>query len=235
MRWMRELHSAAERQAQSADKTDTKVKEHLTRIFAQQILRKGALKRHTIAAWKLENLTPKLRNELDKRILASAQLIKLNREEMIQKTLQRLSGWATSLPIGPNLDVNKREEADNIRKSFKQLPFTERRVVIDQSFKFKASLDDIIAKENGAIAGIWKCRHTANYSNRKDHLERENKVYFVRGNWAIQDGYVKLAGHEYMDEITAPGQEIYCSCVYVWLYSIKKLPEECITNKGKEL
>jgi hypothetical protein len=233
-KWQRELQYAAERDSGQAQ-IDARLVDHLGRIYAQQITHKGALKRHKIAAWRLENVSPKLRNELDRRIMAAAQLIKLNRQAMIQKTLQRFSGWSTSLPMGGSDDVDKRDVAEDIKKSFRALPFEERRIVINTSHQLKANLDDIIAKENGAIAGIWKCRHTGNYENRKSHLDRENKVYFVRESWALSDRFAKLAGHQYTDEITAPAQEIYCSCVYVWLYSIRDLPDECITQKGREV
>ena len=234
-RWQLELTYAAERESQSNNAVDARLVDHLGRIYAQQITRGGALKRHKIAAWRLENISPKLRNELDRRIMAAAQLIRLNRAAMIQKTLQRFSGWATSLPIDGSLAVDKRDEAENIKKSFRSLPFEERRVIVDQSHKLKASIDDIIAKDNGAIAGIWRCRHTGNYTNRKDHLDRENKVYFVRDNWALRDGFAKLAGRQYMDEITIPAQEVYCSCVYVWIYAVRDLPEECWTAKAREV
>jgi len=234
-RWQRELTYAAERQAKSDMAVDERLKEHLGRIYAQQITKGGILKRHKIEAWTLEKVKPSLRKELDRRIMASAQLIKLNRQQAILKTLQRFSGWSTSLPMGGSEAVDKRGEAENIKKSIKQLPYIERRCILDQSAKLKASLDSIIATDNGAIAAIWHSRHSANYDNRPEHLKRDGKLYFVRDNWAISKGLAKLAGHEYTDQITQPGEEVYCSCSYVYLYNLRSLPDECITIAGREI
>ena len=234
-KWQREITYAADRESNTTQ-VDERLKETLGRIFNQQITKGGILKRHKLSAWKLESIKPSLRNELDRRIMASAQLIKLNREAMIQKTLQRFAGWSTSLPMGGSDAVDKRTEAENIKKSFHSLSYEVRRLSIDQGHKLKASLDDIVARDAGAIAGIWHCRHGgAAYDNRIDHLKRENHIYFVRDSWAMRDGYIKPAGNQYMDEITAPGQEVYCSCNYEWLYSVADLPSECITVKGREL
>ena len=208
-KWQREITYAAERESNTTQ-VDERLKENLGRIFNQQITKGGILKRHKLAGWKLESIKPSLRNELDRRIMASAQLIKLNREAMIQKTLQRFAGWSTSLPMGGSDAVDKRAVAEDIKKSFKALPYEERRCAIDQSHKLKASLDDIVSKEAGAIAGIWHCRHSIGYSNRESHISREGNFYFVRDSWAMRDGFIKLAGNQYMDEITAPAQEVYC-------------------------
>lgn len=234
-RWQRELTYMAERESKSDVDIDARLKDHLGRVYAQQVTNKGIMRRHKIQAWTLEKVKPKLRNELDRRIMASAQLIKLNRQQAITKTLQRFSGWSTSLPTGGSEAVDKRDVAEDIKKSIKQLPYEERRVLIDQSHKLKASLDDIIASDNGAIAAVWHSRHSAGYDNRPEHLKRDGKVYFIRDNWALSKGYAKLAGHQYTDEITQPAEEIYCSCNYVYLYGIRDLPQECITIAGREL
>ena len=118
-RWQRELQYAAERDSASDAQVDARLKDSLSRIYVQQVDHGAILKRHNLDAWKLEHLKPSLRGELDRRIMASAQLIKLNRENMIAKTLQRFSGWATSLPMGGSDVVDKRGEAENIRKSFR--------------------------------------------------------------------------------------------------------------------
>ena len=232
-RWQREITYAAEKEAKSNKDIDARLKDHLSRIFASQIINGNALKKHKIARWSLENIKPQLRLELDRRIMASAQIIKLNREEMILRTIRRFGGWATSLPMGGSDAIDKREEAGEIKKSLKQLPFLERRVAIDQGFKFKASLDNIIATDGGAIAAIWHSRHGGGYQNRPDHLARDGKVFVMRDNWAINDGLMKLDGHQYTDEIEMVGQLPYCSCNYQYLYALRDLPSGMVTEKGR--
>src|SRR5207247_2394734 len=103
----------------------------------------------------IDQIKPALHAELERRIMASADLIKLNRKAAIEKTVQRFSGWATSVPPGGTRATDKKKEKDSIKKSLKSLPFEERRVIIDQSHKFVANLNEIVAKDGGAIAGRW--------------------------------------------------------------------------------
>jgi hypothetical protein len=232
-RWQREIDIAAQREAKSDAWIDERLKDHLTRIYASKIERGGILANHPIKMFKLEQIKPKLRKELDRRIIASAQLIKLNREEMILRTLRRFNGWATSLPTGGSEAIDKREVAGEIKKGLKQLPFEERRVMIDQAAKFKASLEAIVAQDGGAIAAEWESRHSAGYDNRKEHLARDKHIYLIRDSWALKDGLIKLAGHQYTDEIDQPAELPYCSCEWVYLYNLRDMPSECITEKGR--
>ncbi|HET8708090.1 MAG TPA: hypothetical protein VFM46_17425 [Pseudomonadales bacterium] len=176
-----------------------------------------------------------MRLELERRIMAAAQLIKLNREEMIAKTIRRFSGWASSIPVGGSEAIEKRDTSDEIKKGLKQLPFVERRVMIDQAAKFKASLSDIVATETGAIAAIWRSHWRASgYNYREDHKERDQKIFVLRDNWALQGGLMKLAGRQYTDEITKPAEEPFCQCRYQYIYNLRDLPEDMLTAKGKE-
>ena len=51
---------------------------------------------------------PGLRARTYRRILAAADLIKLNRKQVIEKTLQRFSGWLHLLPAGGSGVIDKR-------------------------------------------------------------------------------------------------------------------------------
>lgn len=232
-RWQREIEYAAQKEATSDELKNARLKDHLSRMYASQVDRGGIFKNHDVPKWTIEKLKPKLRNELDRRLMASAQLIKLNREEMILRTLRRFNGWATSLPVGGSIAIDKKQAAGEIKKGLKQLPFEERRVMIDQSHKLRAALDAVIAQDEGAIAAEWTVRHTANYDNRKEHLEREGNIYLIRDSWAMQKGLVKLAGHKYTDEIDQPAEKPYCSCMWRYLYNLRDLPSELLTEKGK--
>lgn len=207
-KWQRELLKAAE--GHTAITADN-LKRTLTSIYTAQVTKGGLLRLHNIPAWKLNQIVPKLQQELQRRIMASAQLIKLNREEMIAKTMRRFSGWATSVPIGGSDSVDKKEENASIKKALKSLPYEERRVMIDQAGKFKASLSNITATETGAIAAMWKSHYrAAGYNARPDHAERDGEILVIRDNWALKGGLMKLGGHQYTDEIEMPAEFVYC-------------------------
>lgn len=213
----------------------------LESTFQSQIGRGLILQHHAgVSRFTLQRVEPKLRDALDKRIMASANLIKLNREAAIQRTMQRFSGWATSIPEGGSDQVDKVHEKMEIRKALTQLPFVERRVAIDQGHKFVASLSTILAENAGAIAGRWHSHwRQPGYQFRKDHKERDpapapgrGHVFAVRGNWAIERGFM-TTGAGYTDSITQPAEEPFCRCFYTWFYGLRQLPDDMLTATGR--
>jgi hypothetical protein len=154
---------------------------------------------------------------------------------MIEKTAQRFAGWASSVPAGGSRAVEVKDVKDNIRKALTSLPFEERRCIIDQSAKFVSALNDVIATDGGAIAGRWHSQwRRRGYSYREDHKERDQKVYAIRGNWALQKGLMKPGQDGYTDQITKPAEEVYCGCSYQFLYNLRDLPESMVTARGRE-
>lgn len=235
-RWLRRLRDAAENSMVSA----TSLEQHLRDALAaryHKLVDGGELLRlnQGIDRFTLERIKPSLRAELDRRIMASAQLIKLNRSQAIDKTLQRFSGWSTSIPKGGVSAESKREVRKNQRKALASLPYEERRVLIDQGHKLVSAINEIVASDGGAIAGRWRSHwRQAGYNYREDHKERDEVVYMVRGSWADRAGLVKKGGSLYYDEITAAGQEPFCRCYMTWLYNLRDLPDEMITAKGRK-
>lgn len=233
---MRELVEAAERSMISPTALEQQLTDKLRREYDRQVAGGNLAKRHSeIPRFTLERIRPQLRAELDRRIVASANLIKLNRAAAIEKTMQRFSGWATSIPIGGMRDAKRQKAKDNIRKSLSSLPFEERRVIIDQGHKLIASINEITAKDGGAIALRWRSNwRQPGYAYRKDHKERDGVVYLIRDSWAHKAGLVKKGGGKFYDEIDGVGQAIFCRCYAVYLYGLDSLPFDMLTQKGKE-
>jgi hypothetical protein len=232
-KWIQQILQAARITMQPS----ARVEEELIRVFNTtygRMLKGGQLlKVHPgISAYRLELIKPKLHAELQRRLMSSAQLIKLNREDVINSTIQRFSGWATSVPVGGSKVTDTREVKESVAKALKSLPFAERRVMIDQSHKFTSTLHNIVAVDGGAIAAEWNSHfRQSGYDYREDHKLRDSKVYAIRGNWAMEKGLMNK-GAGYTDEMTAPGEEIFCRCSMTYIYSIRRLPKEMLTIKG---
>lgn len=208
----------------------------LTRTFRRETSDRVLLTAHSgIDRFTLAAIKPKLRRELDRRILASASLIKLNREASIQRTLQRFAGWVTSVPIGGSNDPQQRKVAARIRKATSNLPYEERRVVVDQGHKLISAIDDIVARDGGAIAAEWAHVEEAGeaYDPRPQHVARNKKIYVLRKGWAYRQGLIKAMGNQFTDSITQPGEEINCRCRYRYIYNLRDLPAAMITKKGQ--
>jgi len=233
-RWLRLIRDAAEKAASSPEALERMLGESLHAAYRRLVERGGLIQFNKgVSRFTIARVEPHLRAELDRRIAASANLIKLNRKSAIEKTMQRFSGWATSIPMGGSAATNKTDTSKDVRKALASLPFEERRVIIDQGHKFASSLNDILATNSGAIAGRWHSNwRQANYNFREDHKERDSKIYAIRGSWAIDQGIItKCDG--YTDEMTQAGEEIFCRCFYEYIYNLRDMPREFITAKGK--
>lgn len=208
----------------------------LSGIYKRLIDDGQILKAHKgIERFTIDRLKPHLRTELDRRLMVSRNLIKLNRKQMLEKTAQRFAGWASSVPAGGSRAVDVKDTKDNIRKALTSLPFEERRCVIDQSAKFVASLNDIIATDGGAIAMRWNSQwKRPGYQYRKDHKERDQLIYLLRASWAKEKGLVKPGSAGYYDDITKVAEEVFCSCYATWIYNLRDLPDDMLTVKGRE-
>lgn len=240
--WQAIIRQAAE--SETDDDYMSMVSDRLRKAYDLQVSKAGALERHKgLSRFTLNYMEPKLRSELDRRILASADLIKLNRTAAINKAVQRFSGWATSIPVqdyvGGGLSASSRSgivaNAQHIQKSAEQVDYEARRVMIDQSHKLIANIDNIIATSNNAIAAEWHSHwRQPGYDYREDHKERDKLVYLIRGNWAQKNGYVKAGPAGYLDEITQPGEEVFCRCYVTYLYNLRSIPEDMLTQKGRK-
>lgn len=234
--WLEKIERAIARSIVPLETLDANLRKLLTAVFARATRPDKLMRLHRgVSRYTLDQVQPKLWAELDRRILASADLIRLRREEAISETLRRFAGWSTSIPAGGSDVANRAKFRKDVRKGIAGLPFVERRVVIDQGHKLSAAVSNIVAVDGGAIAGIFRSHwREIGYDYRPSHKERDGKVYLLRDSWAHKAGYVKLSGHQYTDEITQPAEEPFCRCYYTYLYTLSDLPSEMLTEKGRE-
>lgn len=234
--WSEELRRAADSSMAGPEAMEDMLREAMAAIYRRMIERGGIVKYHPgVGRFTLDKVRPQLRAELDRRIMASASLIKLNRQQAIERTLQRFQGWSTSIPKGGSDTVDKRETKAEIRKALAQLSFETRRVIIDQGHKFVASLNETLARGGDAIAAVWKShwRQAAGYRFRPDHKERDGRVYALRGSWAVERGLMKAGPAGFYEDITAVAQEPFCRCVATFVYALGALPDDMLTAKGR--
>lgn len=235
-RWLTKLRAVLEKALASPQEMEKKLKEALNAIFHKMVISGQALDKHPgVEKFTLEQIKPQLREELEKRIRASADLIKLNRDEAIEKTLRRFAGWASSVPSGGTAEPDKRGTKDAIKRGIAGLPYIERRVIIDQGHKLVSNIHATLAEEGGAIAGIWHSHwRQPNYDYREDHKERDEHVYLMRNSWAREKGLVKAGPAGFADDITQPGEEVNCRCFYEYIYNLRDMPEDMLTAKGQQ-
>jgi hypothetical protein len=228
--WMGKIERAVRESMTPQVELDRLLKLQFKRMFDRAVTNPPGVSRFTV-----QKLQPSLRALLDKRLVASMNLIKLNRDEMIGATLRRFAGWMSSIPEADRHRFDRAKLREELGKPLKSLPWAERRVMIDQGHKLVASVNATIAEGGGAIAGRWFSHwKQVNYNYRDSHKERDGKVYMLRNSWAVKDGLVKKGPNPWSDEITQPAEEPFCRCKLVYLYHLRQLPVECLTSKGMD-
>ncbi|AYL42254.1 hypothetical protein [Citrobacter freundii] len=230
--WSHKLRVAASRVSPNDDVT----RKHLTAIYSRLVVHGGALREQPPdgpTRVTLDKLKPQFREELNKRIFASANLIQLNREQAIDRTVQRFQGWVTSIPPDGVSELDKNAQKSAMRKSVSDMDFISRRVAIDQGHKLASNVKYLLSVQSGAIALQWHSNwRRPGYNYRVDHKHRDTLIYLIRDSWAVQQGLIKPV-HGFYDEITAAAEEPFCSCGVFPIYAPQKLPIEFLTEKGK--
>lgn len=224
------LRRAASGSFKPMEQVSQEVRDYYTSLYnrvANKRTTKPIVARYTRAA-----LSRAAREELQKKIESSVALIKLNREVAVAETMRRFVGWASSVPPDGAATAG---ETKRIVKSLKQLPYIERRVIIDQGHKLVASLENVVSVEAGAIAAIWHSHaHQAGYDFRVEHAAREGKIYLIRDSWADKQGLVKPI-NGYTDDQEMPASLVNCRCTYQYLFNLKDLPSAMLTQKAKDI
>jgi hypothetical protein len=234
--WEDQIRRAAQRGLRGEAEVDAAVREAMSAVFRRQVDGGGLLRRHPgVSAYTLQQLRPQLHAELSRRVAANLGLIKLNREEAVRKATHRFRGWATSVPAGGSDTVERREQQQEIRKSLSQLGFADRRVIIDQTAKLNASISATVALNGDAIGAVWHShKYQAGYDGRPEHDARDGVFYLVRDSWAQRSGLVKAKDGRYTDSVEQPAMLPFCRCHWEWTYSIRSVPDDFMTDRGRE-
>ena len=228
--WLLQIRMSAQAHLMSEREMQHRMEKALRGVFERLVTKNGLVSKD-VSKYDITKLSGKLRAELDRRIIASANLIKDDREQSIHMVLRRFEGWATSIPAGGTKVKPTPKEKSAIKKGMSDVGFKQRRVIIDQTHKLIANINEIVAIDNGAIAARWHSHwKQMNYDYRKDHKERDSKIYAVRESWAVKEGYISPI-NGYTDDITSPGEEVFCRCNYVYLYNLRQV-KDFLTKKG---
>jgi hypothetical protein len=231
--WLLRLRQAAERDLGDPDRVDDAVRVAMEQVY-RRLVDSGKIERFVpgVPRYTVDQFRPRMREELDRRILSASGLIRFNRAEAVDSTLRRFAGWATSVPAGGG-PVDLTEAKVLMAKDLRKYRYHRRLVQNDQGHKLVANVAEIAATGAGAIAGRWNSHfRDASYDFRQAHKERDGVYYVVRGSWADEQGLISHPDG-YTDEITAPGQEVNCRCWYTWVTSPRNLPGAMLTAKGR--
>ena len=140
------------------------------------------------------------------------------------------------VPSGGTKDKAIKSRIVEIKKALRPLGKWDRLFYVHKAMSFPAEVEFLFSLEGNPLAAIWHYNpidEHGDYPKTYDHKNRDNLVFAVRGNWAITKGLMKEGANGYLDEISRPSQELGCMCHLQWLYSIRRLPPDMATEKGR--
>ena len=234
--WTARLHAMIESELPTDEESREVLAGILGSVYAREY-RSGIARRVPgVSRYTLDRVAPHLRAELDKRIFASADLIRIRKKETVEKTLARFSGWASSQPAAGTFDFSPRALSKQITKDLVSFKFERRRVATDQGHKMSANVAHTVALGEGAIACIWHDRGSEdhNYDARPIHLARSGKLFLLKESWAMAEGLIRRGSSPYYDDIEPVAYLPYCSCYAEFIVHLQDLPEILLTKKGRE-
>lgn len=239
-----------------------KVRTTLRRAYNQYLSGGYAERNLKIKPYKLRDLAPSFRRELDNHVVNSLALIKTQNMQTMYKLEKTFRNWATvpakelraSLTDPVKITSNLKKEIINDKELRYQNERHLRFILKDQTNKLNSAMDKITADNLGAIGFIWRNSRDQRVvgnpgglypevSNPKvhgNHYEREGKLYLYKDSWALKNGYIApRAGVSFSDSIQdgMPGIPIGCRCYAESIYNLEDIPTKfhaIITKKGQE-
>lgn len=214
----------------------------------------------TIQGYKITDLKPEYRKAVQNSVDNSLALIKTQNAEFMAQMEARFRNWATipSAEIrgdSANPDRMKaylKNEVLKLPEVKESITAHQQFIIVDQTRKLLANMDEITAKQGGAIGFIWHNRRDGRVVGRPggmypeptekhgDHWKREGQLYLIKDSWAVVRKMLKkVDGVLYDTDLDdgKPGIPIGCRCWAEYIYAIELIPEkyrDCITEKGME-
>ena len=223
-----------------------------------QFIKKGIFQIASgIQKYKIEDLKPDFKKELERRINVSLSYITTQDQNTIEEIKNRLMNFASIPHNNKNLEELEYDFWNdvipvNAKKNYKTNKW-QNMIIRDQQHKLFSNMTYITAMKNNAIGFIWKNRKDIrvvgnpsglypNGANKmhNDHWKREGKLYLFRDSEALKKGLIKKTKDvQYADEIEdgLPGIPINCRCTMRLIFRLYEIPAEyknIITKKGRE-
>ncbi len=148
-----------------------------------------------------------------------------------------LREFLEQVPIGGTKDKAIKGKIAEIKKELRSLAKWDRIFYIYKAISFLSEIEYIFVLTKNPLAAIWRYGNLdaqGEYQKTYNHQQRDGRVYAIRGSWAIEKGFMKVGPAGYLDEISRPHQEVGCMCSLRWVVNVDDLPDEMITDKGRQ-
>ena len=186
-------------------------------------------------AQNFDRLRPKIISRYNWCIENYRQQSKLYFDEQLSQFHNLLVNFLKQVPNGGTKDKLSKSKITEIKRELRYLTKWSQLFYICKATSLSAEINHVFALEGGAIAAIWRSRwRRPNYDDRESHKELDGKIFALKDNWAIARGLMNK-GDGYAEDMIQPAQEPFCSCSWQYVIGLSALPDEMLTDKGREL
>ncbi len=198
-----------------------------------------------ILKYKIKDLKPAFRKELEKAMNNALSLVKTQDIAFLNKVKNNLLNYCSNTQL-------KRTQYlffDNVLPTNNNNKY-QKMIVRDMQKKMVGNMAYITATRNNAIGFIWKNRkdirvvgnpaglYPKGNSKHNNHWNREGKLYLFKDSSFIKNGLIKKNNKvEWAEDIPdgLPSQAINCRCTMRIIYRLYEIPNQyksIITKKG---
>lgn len=129
-----------------------------------------------------------------------------------------------------------KSKVTRIKRAFRDLTKWDRFFSTVKNNSFPSAVNRTFSFEGNPLAARWSYSpldEAGEFRNVYSHKDLADRVYAIRGNWALERGLMKPGPHGYVEDAPAPGEEFDCMCSFQFIYNLRSLPESMLTPKGE--
>jgi hypothetical protein len=129
-----------------------------------------------------------------------------------------------------------KSKVTGIKRAFRDLTKWDRFFSTIKNNSFPSAINRTFSFEGNPLAARWSYSpldEAGEFRNVYSHKDLADRIYAIRGNWALERGLMKPGAYGYVEDAPAPGEEFDCMCRFQFIYNLRSLPESMLTPKGE--
>lgn len=218
---------------------------HIRKIFNKKyhsFLKNDFAKRHkNINVFSKSDINAKFRQILEKRILHSLNAIKIKDERLLLELQQRFINFISDDKEKTMHNLQENLKANEMLKHSKNYV---RNVLREQTSKMNDDIDYTCGMINGAIGLIWHTQddikvvgnpnglYPKGNELHNNHYKRNNVFFALKDSYATKQKLLNAEIFENLQDIKNIKRAINCRCYYEYIYDLRDVEKQYLTQKG---
>ncbi len=180
---------------------------------------------------RFDEFLPSLRNLLEECVAVHAEQAGVFLAQQRSTFERLLSDFIDEIPEGGTKAAVVRSHVNPIKNALAELLQWAADLDRLQATSFASEVRDFLTPAaNNAIAMVW--RYSPWSCLVSSHRDLDERLYAVRGNWALQKGLMLVPSGGFSDEVKSRRRELGCMCTFQFVFNVTGLPTDTLTPAG---